>query len=45
MNLVEFIKGFSEDFSVHRIDDITEGTVMKHIKADVYLIKNGDVTE
>lgn len=43
MNLTDFIKNFSEEYSVHRLEDVDSGIFKAKIKADIYLIQHAEV--
>ena len=45
MRLSDFIKNFSNEYSVHRLEDIEAGVFKEKIKDDIYLVKNAEVKE
>ena len=45
MNLADFITNFSNEYSVHRLDDVDSGIFKAKIKADIYLMLHAEVKE
>ena len=43
VSLVDWLKDLSENYSVHKFDDIESGTFVAKVKDDVYLINHAEV--
>lgn len=45
MTISEWLTDLSQNYSVQNVEDTKNGIFYKHIKGDIYLIKNTDVKE
>ena len=43
ISLVDFIKDFSDNYSVQHFDDIDHGIFVAKIKGDIYLMNHAEV--
>ena len=42
VSLVDWLKDLSENYSVHRFDDVESGTFVAKVKDDVYLMNHAE---
>lgn len=43
VTIAEWLKDLSENYSVHKFEDIKTGTFVARVKGDIYLMNNAEV--